>query len=129
MSHAPPPSDSLNLLQKTSQQIGRSLSFRLTLMAVLVLISLIPMAFVSHLIQERQSLQSAARDEIALQWAGPQTLTGPVLSLPYRKQTVQQVTDPNNLEAAPKNKVIESIAYLHFVSLQPPSQNANLGLI
>lgn len=115
MSHLPPPSDSLNLLQKTGQQIGRSLSFRLTLMAVLVLISLIPMAFVSHLIQERQSLQSAARNEIAQQWAGPQTLTGPVLSLPYRKQIVQQVSDPENPEATPKNKVIESTAYLHIL--------------
>ena len=115
MSQVPPPSESLNLLQKTGQQIGRSLSFRLTLMATLVLISLIPMAFVSHLIEERQMLQATARDEIAQQWAGPQTLTGPVLTLPYRKQSVQQVPDPNNLEAAPKTKVIESIAYLHFL--------------
>lgn len=115
MSHPPPPIDGLNLLQKTSQQIGRSLSFRLMLMAALVLVSLIPMAFVSHLIQERQGLQSAARDEIAQQWAGPQTLTGPVLSLPYRKQTVQQVIDPNNLSAAPQNKVIASTAYLHLL--------------
>ncbi len=52
------------------------------LIFILLLLLLIPMAWVSSLIYERQSRETEARAEISGKWGGPQTILGPVLSLP-----------------------------------------------
>ncbi len=51
----------------------------------LVLALLIPSFFVQELIKEREQRQKEAFAEVSGKWAGQQTLTGPVLVLPYRE--------------------------------------------
>jgi inner membrane protein len=53
------------------------------LVGALVLAMLIPSLFVSNLVEERQARQTAVVDEISSKWAGKQTVTGPILMLPY----------------------------------------------
>jgi inner membrane protein len=58
-----------------------------SLIAGLVLLLLIPTHFVKNVIEERESRQKEVFAEISSRWAGKQSITGPVLVLPY-KETV-----------------------------------------
>jgi len=54
---------------------------------MLVLLLLIPTAFIQSLVTERQSRQQDAVSEISAKWAGSQTVTGPVIGIPYKEVT------------------------------------------
>jgi inner membrane protein len=49
----------------------------------LLLLLLIPTAFIRDLVSERQQRQHEAVTEINSRWAGAQTVTGPVIGIPY----------------------------------------------
>ncbi|TAM98577.1 MAG: cell envelope integrity protein CreD [Chitinophagaceae bacterium] len=51
---------------------------------ILTLLLLIPMAFISFLVNDREQRHNAAYKEVSSKWAAPQTLTGPVLVIPYQ---------------------------------------------
>jgi len=51
--------------------------------AVLTLLLLVPMSFISGLVGERQQRRNAAYREVSDKWASDQTLAGPVLMIPY----------------------------------------------
>lgn len=70
------------------------------LIGVLVLLLLIPDYFVQNLISEREQRQKEAFDEVSSKWAGPQTITGPVLALPYN-----EITHDNNNQAITTRKL------------------------
>lgn len=50
---------------------------------VLVLLLLIPTIFIQELVSERKHRQEEAIAEISTRWAGSQTVTGPVIGIPY----------------------------------------------
>lgn len=50
---------------------------------ILILLLLIPAAFIQSLVSERSSRQAEAVKEISSKWAGSQTVTGPVIGIPY----------------------------------------------
>jgi inner membrane protein len=56
----------------------------------LILIMLIPVAFISELITEREQRQNEVTNEISSKWASAQTIVGPVVAIPYLS-----VTDTN----------------------------------
>src|SRR5262245_16677027 len=56
---------------------------RLLLLGFLVLLLLIPLAQISDVIDERASRRDAAVLEVTEKWGGEQSLTGPVLVVPY----------------------------------------------
>jgi inner membrane protein len=62
------------------------------LIGFLVLLLLIPTYFIQNLVSERQDRQKEAVAEISSKWAGPQTVTGPVIGIPYH----EMVTDQGN---------------------------------
>lgn len=77
-----------------TQAVQKSkLFFKALLIGGLVLLLLIPAFFVENLIKEREARQKEAFDEVSSKWAGPQTITGPVLVLPYT-ETIANVTGP-----------------------------------
>jgi len=49
----------------------------------LILLLLIPTFFIQELVSERQDRQQQAVTEVNSRWAGPQTVTGPVIGIPY----------------------------------------------
>lgn len=53
------------------------------LIGAMALLLLIPAYFVKNLIEEREARQKEAFTEVSSKWAGKQTITGPVLVLPY----------------------------------------------
>jgi inner membrane protein len=53
------------------------------LIGFLILLLLIPQLFIQNLVSERQQRQKEAVDEISVKWAGPQTVAGPVIAIPY----------------------------------------------
>lgn len=57
----------------------------------LIVLLLIPLAMVSDLIQERTAHREHARQEVTRAHAGPQTLTGPVLYVPYTETFTRKV--------------------------------------
>lgn len=50
---------------------------------VLLLVFIIPQVIINGLIRERESNQSQAFSDISNKWSGRQTITGPILSIPY----------------------------------------------
>lgn len=63
--------------------IRRSFTFRAIVVAVLVLLLLIPLAMVRDLIDERASRKVEAESEVSRTWGDAQTITGPVIDVPY----------------------------------------------
>jgi len=60
-----------------------SVAVKITVIGGLILMLLIPLGMVSSLVSERQSRQKEATKEVAESWGRPQTLAGPVLTVPY----------------------------------------------
>jgi inner membrane protein len=53
------------------------------MISFLILALLIPTFFITQLIRERQQRNEEVKREIASQWSVAQTITGPVLAIPY----------------------------------------------
>jgi inner membrane protein len=68
----------------------------------LALLLLIPAYFVQELIREREARQKEAFVEVSSKWADRQTIAGPVLVIPYTKQSTDNSGKP---------MVIKSLAY------------------
>lgn len=71
-----------------SQWLKESIVVKLLAIGFLVLILLIPNAMISDLISERQIRQHEVTAEVSQSWGGYQSVTGPVLSIPYSTWTV-----------------------------------------
>jgi len=57
------------------------------LIGFLILIMLIPTAFLLHLVSERQSRQNEVINEVSSKWGNQQTITGPIIVVPYLNHT------------------------------------------
>lgn len=65
------------------RRLRDSVLFRLCVMGILILALLIPLAMVRGLILERESRFEQVARELSQTWGGPQTVGGPVLTVPY----------------------------------------------
>lgn len=70
--------------ERFSHWIRNSIMLRVISIAILVLLLLIPTSMIEGLIRERQNYRQQVIQEVSTCWAGAQTITGPVLSVPYR---------------------------------------------
>lgn len=66
------------------QQITQTVSFKLGVIAFLALILLIPAQMIQSLVKERQMRRDEVVQELTKKLGKKQTITGPVLSVPYR---------------------------------------------
>jgi len=57
--------------------------FKIGLIGVMTLLMLIPTNLIQDLVNERHQRQQQAVTEISSRWAAPQTITGPVIGIPY----------------------------------------------
>ena len=78
----------LTLLERFNQWIQNSIMIKLFSIGLLILILLIPSAWIESLIYERQQRADQVIDEVTDKWSGSQTIAGPVLIIPYKKQEV-----------------------------------------
>lgn len=65
--------------------LTRSISFKFFLTGILSLFLLIPSAWIRSIIIERQLRQTEVLSEISSSWGNTQLMTGPVLTIPYKK--------------------------------------------
>src|SRR4051812_26673537 len=60
-----------------------AIGIKAILITILVMLLLIPAAMIMGLISEREHRQNEATEEVSSKWGGMQTITGPVIVIPY----------------------------------------------
>src|SRR5579859_7311564 len=75
---------SLNIFERLNQWIQESITVKLMSIGLLVLILLIPSSWIQDVMQERQSRAEGVMQEVSDKWSGSQTLSGPILVIPYK---------------------------------------------
>lgn len=74
-----------SLLDRFNNWVKESVIIKLISIGILMLILMIPSSWVENLIGERQNRADEVIAEVSSKWAASQTLSGPVLMIPYRK--------------------------------------------
>ncbi|MEM9836348.1 MAG: cell envelope integrity protein CreD [Bacteroidota bacterium] len=71
-------------LDRINNWARRSVTLKLFVIGLLILLLLIPASMLDGLIYERQRLRDSAQTEVASKWGLTQRIGGPVISVPYR---------------------------------------------
>ncbi len=91
--------------------LAQSPILRAAMIGILILVLLIPLVVVGGLVRERERTRAAVEMEVAEKWGGPQSLVGPILSVPYRYRSEgpnrQIVTSTGQARFLPSTLVIE----------------------
>jgi len=77
-------------IDMNESKLRSSVTLRMFVMAMVVLFLLILAATIRSLISERQQRRDEAVNEVSQKWGNAQTITGPVLTIPFRKPTKDQ---------------------------------------
>lgn len=83
--------------------LKHSIGARLAIIAFLSIIFLIPSFLIQELISERKNRRDSVAEEISQKWGKEQTITGPVISVPYKHYFEND------------DKVEQIIRYAHFL--------------
>jgi len=74
-----------SLIERFNQWIAESVMIKLFSIGFMILILMLPASWIEHLIQERQTRAEGVVREVSDKWSGSQTLSGPVLVIPFTK--------------------------------------------
>lgn len=96
-----------------------NLYFKIGAIILITLLLLIPTALIKNLIHEREMTQEIAIQEVSSKWAEQQTITGPLISIPYYRY-VKETSKKDSTE-----KIVQLKEYLHVL----PSQLSISGTI
>lgn len=89
-------SDSLqSRISFTADKMHNSLSFKLIIIGLIILLLQIPTLMVYSLITERKDHHNEVTGEISKKWSLPQTITGPALYIPVLEKSIRPATKPN----------------------------------
>ncbi len=77
-------------VQKTSRKILSSLSLKIVFIFFLVLLLMIPVGLIMNLISDREILRTETEIEIQDDWGRSQTLSGPIITIPYYKYETRE---------------------------------------
>ncbi|MEW4447804.1 cell envelope integrity protein CreD [Qipengyuania sp. JC766] len=72
--------------------VRRNPGTKLALVGLVGFVLMIPLLMVYGLVGDREAQSRTAQDAISQGWAGPQTMTGPMLVIPYETDTVETET-------------------------------------
>lgn len=100
----------LSFFEKANNWIKQSITIRLITIGILILLLMIPVTMVESLIREREYRQEEAIREVSSKWGEEQTISGLVLTVPYR--TYEKVYEKDSKDDF---KLVESIEYAHFL--------------
>ena len=74
---------------KTNTSISPTqITLKALLVGAMILVMLIPVVMLKQMIRERMEYQQEVEAEVGTTWGGPQTVTGPILALPYERTVV-----------------------------------------
>jgi len=91
-------------LTKVSGGLKSSVSFKIFTIFTLILILLIPASMIQSLIYEREARKGEVINEISSKWGNEQKITGPILTIPYKKYYKDK-----------DKKISYTIRYMHFL--------------
>lgn len=74
-----------NILDRLNESISQSITFKLISIGILILLLLIPKSMINSLIIERENRMSETVQEVTDKWSRKQTVSGPILTIPYKK--------------------------------------------
>lgn len=106
-----------SFFERLNNWLKQSITIRIFTIGVLILLLLIPVSMVESLIREREERQTEAIAEVSSKWGEPQTITGLIITVPYK--TYSKVYIGENSE---KFNIVESKEYAHFL---PEDLNIN----
>lgn len=89
--------------EKLIKRIADSVSFKLAVVAILTLLLLIPAVMIQNLIREREQRRDETIMEVTSKWSNSQTVSGPVLTIPYKTHVMT------------KEGTVTSLHYMHFL--------------
>jgi inner membrane protein len=82
-----------NILDKMGISFHRKLSFKLVTIGILILLLLIPKIMILSLINERSINANSAIQEVMSKWSEEQVITGPILTIPYKKRVYNKADE------------------------------------
>jgi inner membrane protein len=112
--------NTLSIEKSTTKNFTNSLTTKLVMLGILILVMMMPISSINNLIRERKSRSQKVIEEISEKWGKPQTLDGPVLSIPYDVYTTKY-----NVEKK-KEETVKEVEYLHVL---PESLNYNCEIL
>lgn len=74
-----------NLYNQVSQWIRDSIMIKLASIGFMIIVLMLPSAWIMSLMEERQNRANEVMSEVAGKWSGEQTLAGPVLVIPFNR--------------------------------------------
>lgn len=92
---------------KFSNWFRNSITARMLIVGVLLLVLLIPLQFVKSLIQERAYRQTEVVNEINEKWGNDVILSGPIIKIPYKTYQKETVFNKETKKYFTKTNVIE----------------------
>lgn len=75
--------------QKKTNSVQKKLFIKLGFILILIVLLMIPQTLVQGLIGERKYRLFSVKEDISHSWGGVQTITGPVITVPYTKKVLQ----------------------------------------
>ncbi|RZS91907.1 cell envelope integrity protein CreD [Aquimarina brevivitae] len=93
------------------QWIKTSLTIRMAMIGILILVMLIPLSFIESLIRERSFRQEEVVKEINSKWGNEVLLYGPVLKVPYQTHRNAKLWDEKTKSYTEENIVETAYAY------------------
>lgn len=94
-----------------------NLTVKLIGLGVLIIISWIATQLVWGVVQERQGRQAEVAEEISLQWSRPQTVAGPVVTIPVEK-TYVSTTGERSVETTTLTLLPKKLSYDSAIETQ-----------
>lgn len=91
------------------KKLGTNILFKSLLIVFIALLLLIPAVMIQSLISERENTQQQAINEVSSKWSEAQTITGPVLTIPYYRYIKQRIPDTDT------ERMVQVKDYLHLL--------------
>ncbi len=108
-------SETMNMQQnKFGNWIKNSITARMLMIGILIIVLLIPLSFIESLIRERANRQESVVNEINEKWGNEVLLYGPILKVPYKTFTEKLVTNSET-----KKVTTETISHINFAYFFP----------
>ena len=111
----------MNMQQnKFGNWIKTSITARMLMIGILIIVLLIPLSFIESLIRERSNRQESVVNEINEKWGNEVLLYGPILKVPYKTYTEKLVTNSET-----KKVTTETISYINYAYFFPENLAIN----
>lgn len=93
----------MDALQETKHWLKNSITLKLLVIGILVLVLLIPAEMIKSLINERNLNCKEVVAEVTTKWGSRQVITGPILTIPYKTTYIKD------------GKTTEELSFAHFL--------------